>query len=84
MSASCSSQRVRALMHDINGALWVAISTLDLTLGESGAEGCDPKNVQDALNSCLEIAALIGQLQHSLADLASVEADLHSGGTEWN
>ncbi|HEX7115862.1 MAG TPA: hypothetical protein VF193_12085 [Steroidobacter sp.] len=84
MSEAVSAQKVRALMHDINGALWVAIGTLDLTLGESGAEGCDPKCVQEALNSCLEVAALIGQLQQCLADLARVEAGLRSSDIERN
>lgn len=84
MSELGSSEKVRALMHDINGALWVAISILDLTLAEGDAEGCDPKGVLDALKSCLEISALIGQLQRSLADLALVDSDLCSGGTEPN
>lgn len=60
------AEKVSELMHDINGALWVAISSLDLTLADAGVGGCNPKSVQEALDYCLEIAAKIGQLQYCL------------------
>lgn len=61
------AERVSQLMHDINGALWVAISILDLTLANADTAGCKHESVKEALESCLEIVSMMHQLKDSVS-----------------
>jgi len=66
--------QIRALLHDIRGALWIAIGSLDVALGESDGGDCSRDSVQDALESCLEIVTLMDRLQLGLMRTARLDA----------
>jgi len=57
---------IQNLAHDINDALGIAISNLDLVIeGDSG--GGDRDSLQEALDGCLEIATLFKQLLRQIS-----------------
>jgi len=69
-----SLEHIQALLHDIRGAIWIAVGTLDVTLAEDNGRGCDRKCVQEALDSCLQAVALMDDLQRCFVQISQLGA----------